>query len=125
MEDLPDGLQEEFFKLINKTTVNEGFKDHQQFNRFNCWVKILSAFSNTKKFALKLLIPLSSSYICQSGFSTKLVLKSNSRNRLNADAHMQCALNHADLRIYLLVVKKSGYIPYIKNFNKSVIVKKH
>ena len=37
------------------------------------------------KFVLKVLIPLSSTYLCESGFSTMLVITSKFRNKLVAE----------------------------------------
>ncbi|XP_068227678.1 protein FAM200C-like [Palaemon carinicauda] len=101
VDDLPDDIQEEFFKVINKTAVNEEFQDQQQFNSSNCWVMRLSAFPKTKKIALKVVIPFSSSYLCHSGSSTLLVIKSKAKYRLYADADMQCASSHRDPRFNL------------------------
>uniref|UniRef100_UPI0035902D18 protein FAM200C-like n=1 Tax=Myxine glutinosa TaxID=7769 RepID=UPI0035902D18 len=106
MDDLPDGIQEEFLELINNTAAKKEFQEQQQFSSSNCWAKMLSAFPKTSEFALKVLIPFSSTYLCESGFSTLLVIKSNARNRLDAEADMRCALSHTDPRIDLLVSKK-------------------
>uniref|UniRef100_UPI00358F59FB protein FAM200C-like n=1 Tax=Myxine glutinosa TaxID=7769 RepID=UPI00358F59FB len=94
VDDLPDGIQEEFLELINNTAAKEEFQEQQQFSSSNCWAKMLSAFPKTSEFALKVLIPFSSTYLCESGFSTLLVIKSNAQNRLDAEADMRCALSH-------------------------------
>jgi hypothetical protein len=106
VDDLPDDIQEEFLELINNTAAKEEFQEQQQFSSSNCWAKMLSAFPKTSEFALKVLIPFSSTYLCESGFSTLLVIKSKARNRLDAEADMRCALSHTDPRIDLLVSKK-------------------
>ncbi|XP_066941054.1 protein FAM200C-like [Macrobrachium rosenbergii] len=102
VDGLPDDIQEEFLELINNTAAKEELQEQQQFNSSNCWVKMLSAFPKTSKFALKVLIPFSSTYLCKSGFSTLLVIKSKARNRLNAEADMRCALSHTDPHIDLV-----------------------
>ena len=72
VDELPDDIQEEFLELINNTAAKEEFQEQQQFNSSNCWVKMLSTFPKTSKFALKVLIPFSSTYLCESGFLTLL-----------------------------------------------------
>ena len=67
---------------------------------------MLSAFLKTSEFALKVLTPFSLTYLCESGFSTILVIKSKARNRLDAETDMRCALSHTDRLIDLLVSKK-------------------
>ncbi|XP_066981062.1 protein FAM200C-like [Macrobrachium rosenbergii] len=57
VDDLPDDIQEEFLELINNTAAKEEFQKQQPFNSSNCWIKMLSAFPKTSKFALKGLIP--------------------------------------------------------------------
>ncbi|XP_066963947.1 zinc finger BED domain-containing protein 5-like [Macrobrachium rosenbergii] len=107
VDDFPDDIQEEFLEPINNTAAKEEFQEQQQLNSSNCWVKMLSAFPKTSKYTLKVLIPFSSTYLCESGFSSFLVIKSKAINRLNAEADMRCALSHTDPRIDLLVAKKS------------------
>src|SRR5215469_15579232 len=83
VDDLPDDIQEECLELVNNTAAKEEFQEQQQFSNSNCWVKMISAFPKMSKFALKVLIPFSSTYLCESGFSTLLEIKSKRRNRLD------------------------------------------
>lgn len=106
VDDIPNEIQEEFLELINNTAAKEEFQEQQQFSNSNWWAKILSAFPKTSKFALKVLIPFSSTYLCESGFSTLLVIKSKARNRLDAEDDMRCALSHTNPRFDLLVSRK-------------------
>ena len=106
VDDLPDDIQEEFLELINNTAAKEDFQEQQQFSISNYWARMLSDYPKTSEFALKILIPFSSTYLCESGFSTLVVIKSKARNRLDAQADMRCALSHTDPRIDLLVSKK-------------------
>ncbi|XP_066983785.1 protein FAM200C-like [Macrobrachium rosenbergii] len=85
---LQEEFEQYFLELINNTAAKEEFQEQQQFNSSNCCVKMFSAFPKTSKFALKVLIPFSSTYLCESGFLTLLVIKSKARNRLNAEADM-------------------------------------
>ena len=88
VDDLPDDIQEELLELINNTAAKEEFQEQQQFSSSNCWAKMLSTFPKTSEFTLKVLIPFSSTYLCERGFSTLLVIKSKARNRLYAEADM-------------------------------------
>ena len=55
-----------------------------------------------------LLLPFSSTYLCESAFSTLVIIKSKSRNKLsNVEADLRCALtNTIKPRIKQLVASK-------------------
>ena len=48
---------------------------------------------------MKVLLPFSSTYLCESGFSTLLHMKTKSRNRLDAEDCMRCALSSTSPKI--------------------------
>lgn len=105
VESLPDDIQEELLELKNSTVTKEEF---QLLGLSDFWAKMLPVFPNTAKFALKVLIPFSSTYLCESGFSTLLIIKSKVRNRLNPESDMRCSLSITSPRISDLVSQKQS-----------------
>lgn len=127
MDDLPDNIQEEYLELISITAAKEEFQEQQHFGSSNCWAKMLSAFSKTSLFALKVLIPFSSTFSVKV-VSRLLVIQSKARNWLDAEADMRCALSHTDPRIDLLVSKKANTsfsLKYMIESIESILVNKH
>lgn len=76
VDDLPDEIQEEFLGLFNNTAAKEEFQEKQLVSNSNFWAKMISAYPKTSTYALRVLIPFSSTYLCESGFLTLLVIKS-------------------------------------------------
>ena len=103
VDDLPDSIQEEFLELINSTAAKEEF---QNLSISAFWAKMSPIFPKTSEVALKVLIPFSSTYLCESGFTTLLMIKSKLRNRLEAEDDLRCALSNTTPRIIDLVSKK-------------------
>ena len=87
VDDLPDDVQENFLDLINNTAAKEDLH-LQQLRISDFWAKMLPIFPKISEFTLKVLIPFSSTYLCESGFSSLLVIKSKTRNRLDVEADL-------------------------------------
>ena len=64
---------------------------------------MLALYPNVAKLALKVLLPFATTYLCKSGFSTLVVLKTEKRNRLNVEDDMRLALSATKPRITELV----------------------
>ena len=58
--------------------------------------------------ALNILVPFSSTYLCECGFSALLTIKSKARNRLDVESDIRCALSTTSPDIEQLVAKKQG-----------------
>ncbi|XP_060855696.1 protein FAM200A-like [Metopolophium dirhodum] len=56
------------------------------------WRKIGGEYPLLSEKALKILIPFSTTYRCESGFSTMVTMKTKARNRLNLEHDLRCAL---------------------------------
>lgn len=104
VDDLPDEIQEEFLELRNNTAAKE---EYQLLGISDFWAKMLPIFPQNSEFALKVLLPFSSTYLCERGFSSLLVTKSKYRNRLMVEGDLRCALTcHTSPRISELTSKK-------------------
>ncbi|XP_042240162.1 SCAN domain-containing protein 3-like [Homarus americanus] len=57
------------------------------------WCSMYQSYLKVSEIALRVLLSFSTTYLCESGFSTLLHIKSKSRNRLDVDPNMRCALS--------------------------------
>lgn len=54
------------------------------------WVKYVRLYQNVGDVGLRTLIPFSSIYLCEVGFSTLVCGKTKTRNQLNWESDLQC-----------------------------------
>ena len=69
------------------------------------WARVCISYPCVAKVCMKVLLRFSSTYLCVSGFSTLLHMKTKSRSRLDAEDCMWCALSSTSPRIEALVDK--------------------
>ena len=103
---LPDNLQEEFLELKCNFTAKNDF-EVMPLNDF--WPKYMPIYKNVGSAALRILLPFSSTYICKSGFSTLVNVKTKYRSKLDCKADIRCALSSTKPCIKLLVSKKQAH----------------
>ena len=80
-----------------------------QFNskglgEFRCSLKLV--YPRLAKLAMAVLIPLVTTYLCESGFSGLVNLKTKNRNRLDIQHDMRIALSKIVLQFHLLIQAK-------------------
>ncbi|XP_075833987.1 protein FAM200C-like isoform X1 [Microtus pennsylvanicus] len=105
VEDVPETAQEEFVRLINSEAVRADFSA-LPLTRF--WVKCLQSYPVLSETVLRLLLPFPTTYLCETGFSNLLVIKSKYRRRLAVENDLRCALAKTAPRISDLVRKKQS-----------------
>ena len=79
VEDVPEAIQEKFTKLTNDSFAKDEFHSCK-LEEF--WVKMQHCSPRIGIQALNILVPFSSTYLCECGFSALLTIKSKARNRL-------------------------------------------
>ena len=104
VDDIPEEMENEFLSLVNNTSMKDLFKQEEHISDF--WAAISSQYPKIGLFALRVLLPFSSTYLCEKGFSTLLNIKSKARNKLEAERDMRCALSKTLPNISDLVSKK-------------------
>ena len=57
------------------------------------WPLMCSSFLNVAKKVIQDILPFVSTYLCESGFSTLLQMKTKQRDRLDVENDMRCALS--------------------------------
>ncbi|XP_077971296.1 protein FAM200A-like [Styela clava] len=105
VEDVPQVIQEEFIELTNDSFAGDQFRtcDLEKF-----WVKMQRSYPRLGSNALKIIVPFSSIYLCECGFSALLTIKSKARNRLDVESDIRCALSAISPDIENLVANKQG-----------------
>ena len=58
--------------------------------------------------ALKTIIPFSSTYLCESGFSSLSAIKTKARNKLEVEDHLRCSISSTAPNITDLVRSKQS-----------------
>ena len=95
-----DDLQDEFTDLKNDSTCRGKFNT---LSICEYWAKMCSSYPDTAKECITKLLPFSSTYLCQSGFSTLMQMENKTRNRLDVENGLRCALSSTHPRIEKLV----------------------
>lgn len=90
IDTLNESLQEEAIELKNDTKAKDEFKvmDIQEF-----WVNYLQIYPNVATQALRIIMPFSSTYLCESGFSSLTLIKTKQRCQLEVENDLLCALS--------------------------------
>ncbi|KAM4696055.1 zinc finger BED domain-containing protein 5-like [Rhinophrynus dorsalis] len=103
IEDVPENAQEEFIDLITSDAAKNDFSS-MSVNKF--WIKCLQSYPVLSEIVLRLLLPFPTTYLCETAFSSLLIIKCKYRSRLVAEDDLRCALAKTAPRISALVRKK-------------------
>ncbi|XP_042203807.1 zinc finger BED domain-containing protein 5-like [Homarus americanus] len=87
---IPSDVQDEFLDLKNDSVAKDLYEE-RSLTVF--WRSMYQSYLKVSEIALRVLLPFSTTYLCECGFSTLLHIKSKSRNRLGVDPDMRCALS--------------------------------
>lgn len=105
VEDVPENAQEEFIELINSDAAKTDFSS-KSISQF--WIGCLQTYPILSEIVLRLLLPFPTTYLCETGFSSLLTIKSKYRSRLASDDDLRCALAKTVPRIPILVKQKQA-----------------
>ena len=93
---LSEELQEEFLEMKCNFNAKDDF-EAMPLNNF--WAKYLHIYKNVGSVAIPTLLPFSSTYLCESGFSALVSMETKFRNKLEYKADLRCALSSTKPRI--------------------------
>ena len=79
VEKVPDDYQDEFVKIIADSGVRDMF-DEKSITEF--WPLMCDPYPKVAEIAIRALLPFVSTYLCESGFSTLLHIKTKQHSRL-------------------------------------------
>jgi len=85
VEKIPNEYQDEFLELKTDSSAKDIF-DEKSLTEF--WPLMINSYPKVTEKALRALIPFVSTYLCESGFSTHLQIKSKQRNLLDVENDM-------------------------------------
>ena len=94
-----DPAIDELIDLQSSATLREEFEKVG----VDFWVKLADSFPLLTQRAFQVLVPFVTTYLCESGFSSLVAMKTKARNRLKADDDMRVALSSTAPRINKLI----------------------
>ena len=100
--DLPDEAQHEFTEL-RKDSTDRDLLQEKTLTQF--WSAMRHSYPNVALLSLRVLAKFASTYLCESGFSTLLQIKTKARKRLDVQYDMRLALTPTKSRISKLVAQ--------------------
>ena len=109
VEKVPDSLQDELLALKADSCSRYLFNE-KSITEF--WPLICDSYPKETKKAIQGILPFVSTYVCESGFSTLLQIKTKQRNRLNVENDVRCALSNTFPRIHELSRKKRSQVSH-------------
>ncbi|GFX19554.1 zinc finger BED domain-containing protein 5 [Trichonephila clavipes] len=84
--------EEEIF--IDFTSSGEIKRQFCNETLFHFWAEVDDEFSAQKTKAFRILLPFSTSYLCETGFSTIAALKTNYRSQLNIEKELRVSISN-------------------------------
>ena len=103
VETIPEDIQEEFLELVHDSFSKDEF---QILSLSDFWAKMYLVYPIVSKQALKNIVPFSSTYLCESGFSSLLAIKTKARNKLEVEDDLRCSISFTAPSITDLVRSK-------------------
>lgn len=102
---LPSEEENQLIELTCDQSMKTKFSK-VSLSQFWCSVTVTSEYSTLARRAIKILLPFSTTYLCESGFSTLVQLKSKQRNRLDTEHDLRIALSTILPDFEALVISK-------------------
>uniref|UniRef100_UPI00358F626F zinc finger BED domain-containing protein 5-like n=1 Tax=Myxine glutinosa TaxID=7769 RepID=UPI00358F626F len=102
VSDVQDDLQDELIEFQNDSGCRDVF-EASSISEF--WPKMMGSYANIAKECLRKLLSFATTYLCESGFSTLVQLKTKARNHLECEADLRCVLSTREPRIWKPVQK--------------------
>ena len=100
---LSEDLQEKFLGIKCNSPAKDDF---ETMSLSDFWAKYSRLYENVGSVAVRILFPFSSAYLCESGFSALVSMKTKFRNKLECEADLRCALSSTKPRIKRLAPQK-------------------
>ncbi|KAG8238426.1 hypothetical protein J437_LFUL002883 [Ladona fulva] len=99
VSDIPDEVQDEFLELRNDSSARDIFqeKSSSQF-----WCAMRHSYPKVSMLSFQILVRFASTYLCESGFSILMQIKTKARNKLDVQDDMRLVLTKTQPRIITL-----------------------
>lgn len=109
VEKVPDDCQDEFLELKADSGARDLFEE-KSLTEF--WPLMFDSYPKVTEIALCALLPFVSTYLCESGFSALLNIKTKQRSKLEVENDLRCALSVTSPRIQELVTSKQSQVSH-------------
>ncbi|CAG9837657.1 unnamed protein product [Diabrotica balteata] len=106
---LPKEIQEEFLDMMADSSMKDDF---HLLTLEKFWIKRFPVNSKVASLALRILVPFSSTYLCETGFSALVLIKTKQRNCLDVDSDLMIALAKTDPRINQIVQNMQSQVSH-------------
>jgi hypothetical protein len=104
VDTLPDTFQEQAIELKNDSRPKIDFNSGSSLKEF--WVKYQPIYTEISNEVLQVLVQFSSTYLCESGFSSLTIIKTKHRNRLDVEFDLRCSLSNIEPELKKIVQRK-------------------
>ncbi|XP_029342131.1 SCAN domain-containing protein 3-like [Acyrthosiphon pisum] len=94
VDTLPDTFQEQAIELKNDLRAKIDLNSGSSLEEF--WVKYQPIYPEISNEALQVLVQFSSTYLCESGFSSLAIIKTKHRNCLDVESDLRCSLSNIE-----------------------------
>ena len=102
VSDILDELQDQFYDLHNNSSARDVFQE-MELPRF--WCSMSESYPQVSELACRILLPFATTYLCESGFSALVQIKTKARNRWKVEDDMRLALSNTKPRIPKLALQ--------------------
>jgi hypothetical protein len=82
------------YELIDLRSKEMARQDFQTKNLIEFWCTLTQAYPRAVSRSMQFLIPFATKYLCESGFSSMVTIKTKSRNRLDIEDDMRVTLSN-------------------------------
>ena len=102
VSDVPAEMQEQFIKLKNDSAARDIYHE-KSLSQF--WCDMSESYPYISKLAFRILLPFATIYLCESGSSTLLYIKTKEKNRMKVEHDMRLALSNTQPQISRLAAQ--------------------
>lgn len=104
LDSIPETLKQDEKESFIELSCDGGLKiEFSKLELAEFWLNIKNEYSALSKKALLFLLPFTTTYLCETGFSAMLQVKNKFRSRLNLDPNLRMKLSNIDPDIDSLV----------------------
>jgi hypothetical protein len=98
--------EEQFIDIVSQSSLKNRFST-MTLPQF--WISLLSEHREISEKAIKILLPFTTSYLCETGFSAVAVIKSKYRSKINVEKEMRLAISKIQPRFEKLCQSKQAH----------------
>ena len=102
VSDITEEMQKQFIEFKNDSTAHDIYHE-KPLSQF--WCDMTESYPQISKLGFRTLLPFATTYLCESGFSTLLHIKTKERNRMKVEHKMRLALLNTQPQISRLAAQ--------------------